>query len=358
MRIMFVTPGMGFGGAERVMSILANKLTEQGEQISFVVMDDDKELAYPLHDGVALHFMQTARFDKHGNLARLIKVLRGHIKNLRPDVIVSFFSTTLAFSWLASFGMGIPLVFSERNDPYHNINGIKAKLYQTIALGCSKHIVFQTAGARDYYGSWVKRKATIILNPFDGRSLPQEHPQKEKLLVSAGRLCEQKNQAVIIDAFQKIADRYPEHRLVIYGEGPLREQLQSRIDNYGLSDRILLPGTDRNLLERIQNAELFLFGSDFEGLPNALIEAMALGLPCVSTDCSPGGARELIDNYKSGIVVPCGNGEKMAEAISFMLDDPQTAKAMGTEARKILDKLSVEAICEKWSKVFTDAMNG
>lgn len=351
MKIMFVTPDMQFGGAERVMSLLANQWAAKGHQVTLVVMDDEKQLVYSLHEKVELRYMQSPRFDKPGKLTKLIHTLHKHIKACQPDVIVSFFCNVSAFCWAASFGMGIPLIFSERNDPYNNINGIKAKMFQTVALQSAKHVVFQTAGARDYYGKRVQRKATIILNPFDSDRLPTEQTQKQNLLVSVGRLNPQKNQKVLVDAFQKVADQYPKHKLVIYGEGPLRQQLQEQIDGYGLSDRILLPGNEKNILEKLQKAKMFVFSSNFEGLPNALIEAMAVGLPCVSTDCSPGGARELIENYKNGILVPCGDADRMAEGIDYLLRHPDEAEAMGKEAEKITQRLDIEKIASQWEQL-------
>ena len=351
MRIMFVTPSMRFGGAERVMSLLANKWTERGHQVSLVIMDDEKQMAYSLNEQVTVQYMQSCRFDKPGKLSSLIRTLRRYILNGKPDVILSFFCNVSAFCWAASFGTGIPLIFSERNDPYNNINGIKAKLFQTVALRSAKHVVFQTAGARDYYGSDMIRKATIILNPFDADRLPAGNRQKEKILVSVGRLSTQKNQKVLIDAFAKVAAAYPEHKLVIYGEGPLRQQLQEQIDGYGLTDRILLPGNEKDIMAKLQKAELFVFSSDFEGLPNALIEAMATGLPCVSTDCSPGGARELIENYTNGILVPCGDAEKMAEAINYILQNSDQAEQMGREAKNITQRLDIEKIASQWEQL-------
>jgi len=353
MKIMFVTVGMAFGGAERVMALLSNHFSELGYEVSLIAMDDQKRLAYPLNKNVEVRFMQTAQFNRLGNLFALIRTLRTHIHEVQPDVIISFFSSTLCFSALASLGMRIPLVFSERNDPNNNISGFKAKCFQYFALHASGHIVFQTAGARDFYGEYIKTKSSIILNPFDGTNLPPLSTYQSKNLVSVGRLSPQKNQAMLIEAFRIVSERYPDRNLIIYGEGPLRNDLQNRIDTYGLTDRVLLPGNESDILERIRDAELFLFSSDFEGLPNALIEAMALGLPCISTDCSPGGARALIDNMRNGILVPCGSPGKMAEAIAFLLDHPNIAERIGRKAREITQRLDIDSIAAKWIEVIS-----
>ena len=356
MKILFVTPGMTFGGAERVMSVLANHLVDNGYEVGFVIINDDPKSVYELDSRVEIKSMPTARFDRIGNLPRLIKTLRANIKAFAPDISVSFFSATAMFVKIASTGLRIPMIYSERNDPYNNIKGVKSKMFQRFALAGAKKVVFQTRGAQQYYGRGIIRKSSIILNPFDTSAIPERSAEAEKTIVSVGRLCAQKNQAILIDAFKKISDKHPEYKLIIYGEGPLRRELQNRIESYGLEERVLLAGNKSNVMDYTKNAYAFAFSSDFEGLPNALIEAMALGLPCVSTDCSPGGARELIRNRENGMLVPCGDSEKMADAMDYILSNPSEAAEMGRRASQISDRLNVDKICGEWIGVFNSVI--
>lgn len=353
MKIMFVTHSMRFGGAERVMSLLCNEAVKRDNEIILTVMDDEKIIAYPLDEKVKVELLPTPTVRKLGKFKELIKSLRAIILANKPDVIVSFFNSSAVFSRMASRGLSIPIIFSERNDPNNNINGFSENLFQFFALRLAKHIVFQTEGARSYYGKKFHKKSSVIINPFSSDNLPEEYVgEREKIIVSVGRLNAQKNQKILIEAFSKLEKNYPEYKLIIYGEGPLRGDLEALIKSKGLEDKIYLPGTDKAVLEKINSASLFAFSSDYEGLPNALIEAMILGLPCVSTDCSPGGARELIENYKNGILVPCGDADAMAEAMEYMLSDPHKAASMGKEAKKLSERTSVERVFDAWYKVF------
>lgn len=353
MKIMFVTPAMSFGGAERVMSLLSNEFVRRGMEVSFVVMDDSKALAYTLDSKVQLNYMETARFNKSSDFFRLIKHLRSFIITYNPDVIISFINSTFVFSWIASWGLHTPLVFSERNDPYNNINGFKSKVFQWISIHKANHIVFQTEPARDYYDKKIVRKSSVILNPFDASRLPERSRTPEKTIVSVGRLCTQKNQKIQIEAFCRIKDKYPDYKLLIYGEGPLKDELTNQIAKYGLEGRVILKGTSTNVMEEIASAGLFVFTSDFEGLPNALIEAMALGLPCISTDCSPGGARALIKDGENGLLVNCGDVASLVNGIEKMIDNREFAVHCGDKARAIATELNVNDICDKWQEIFT-----
>ncbi|HDR7256493.1 TPA: glycosyltransferase [Bacillus paranthracis] len=153
---------------------------------------------------------------------------------------------------------------------------------------------------------------------------------------------------MLIKAFCCIAKEYPEYNLIIYGEGTLRKMLQSQVNDLGLKDRVFLKGNIPNVLDEINTASVFAFSSNYEGLPNALIEAMALGLPCISTDCSPGGAAMLIDNYKNGILVPVGDEEMLADGLRYLLSDYSNAMSMGMEAKKVINKVNESSIVSDW----------
>ena len=349
MKIMFVTSSMNYGGAERVMSLLANEFIKRDYSVTLTVLDDNKIIAYKLDEKVNVKFMQSARFNKIGNFKKLISTLKTIIIESEPEIIISFFNSTFSFVWLASRGMKIPLIFSERNDPYNNIVGIKAKIFQQIALRVSDHIVFQTYGARNYYGKSVVKKSSVIINPFNETNLPKYYTGvRKKTIVSVGRLNKQKNQKLLIEAFSEIYEKFSEYKLVIYGEGNLRDELESIIRAKQLKNHVLLPGTNNDILKEINSASVFVLSSDYEGLPNALIEAMAVGLPCISTDCSPGGARELIKDKENGLLVPCGDIKSMANALIYMLEHEEERNRMGKNAIKVISKMNINKVTDSW----------
>ena len=210
-------------------------------------------------------------------------------------------------------------------------------------------IVFQTAGAQRFYSKRVQEKSTVILNPVNTNGFPRHDFSCEKSeIVSVGRLEAQKNRKLLIDAFELIASDFTEYQLTIYGEGSLRKELEDYVKAKGLQERVFLPGNQNNIQEHIKDASLFVLSSDYEGIPNALIEAMAIGLPCVSTDCSPGGARELIEEGISGLITPCSDVRKLSDAMRMMLSNKTYAKACGIEALRIREKTDVKKISEDW----------
>ena len=351
--IMFVTPSMNYGGAERVMSILMNELINNGFKISLVCLNDTPVVVYQLSPLIEIHYLKGVRFNKVKAFLSPIHQLRRVMKVLRPDVIVSFFNNTSCFSWLAQLGLNIPIIFSERNDPTHNIKGLNARFFQKWALTISNKIVFQTQGAKSLYKSRsIQNKSVVIYNPLNISNKSANVSEKCYKLVSVGRLSSQKNQKVLIDAIARISSSYPDLTLTIFGEGNLRTNLEQQIKNLGLTGKVLLPGNESNVIDKIIDYRLFVFSSDYEGIPNALLEAMSIGLPCVSTDCSPGGAKEFINNYENGILVPCNDAEAMSNAIEFHLQNPEKSLLMGKNAISISKLLDVGVIVKKWMSLF------
>ena len=170
--------------------------------------------------------------------------------------------------------------------------------------------------------------------------------------MSCGRLEKQKRFDLLIDAFHHVCDAFPEYTLEIYGEGSMEETLQTQIDSLGMQDRIFLMGRSQDIPNAIKDASMFVLSSDFEGMPNALMEAMALGLPVISTDCGGGGARALIENGVDGLIVPCGDSETLAKAMHDLLADVQRMKVMGEQAKEKGMKFSADNVVSQWEKYF------
>lgn len=349
MRYLFVAPGMRFGGAERVMSILANEWYSRGEKVRFFLTGTPAESNYPLRDGIKIvssfEAAQKARFEQIVH----IREIRKECLNWKPDVIISFYNDICALTAIAIRGLNIPLIYSERNDPNKVNQRAVDKFYRKIVEHKADKFVFQTEGAKKCYPDKVQRKSCVILNPMNTSAFPtHDFTNEEKTIVSVGRLEAQKNQMLLIDAFSIIIKQIPDFRLVIYGEGKLRETLEDCIKQKGLQGRVFLPGAKNGIQDYIKNSALFVLSSDYEGIPNALIEAMAIGLPCVSTDCSPGGARELIVDEKNGLLVPCNDAEKLASAMIKMIQDRELAKRCGENAHEIRGRVEASLIADKW----------
>lgn len=354
MRFLFVSAGMLFGGAERVTSILTDEWGKKSHETKILVTRTEAISKYPLSDKVTLiSCYDNVSKAKIGQIA-IIKKVREICKEWKPDVVISFYNDLCALSALAITGLHIPLIYSERNDPNKTNQRRSDQLYRKIVEHRADTIVFQTKGAQKCYSKGVQDKSVVILNPVDTTGYPiHDFTHEKKEIVTVGRLEPQKNQKLLIDAFSLIADELADYSLVVYGEGSLREELEAYIKEKRLQDRVFLPGAKSNIQDYIKDAALFVLSSDYEGIPNALIEAMAIGLPCVSTDCSPGGARELIQNGTNGVIVPCGDFNELEKQMRGLIIDRELAKEIGCKALDIRTRTGKSIIADAWLQVLT-----
>lgn len=344
MNIAFVLPGLGFGGAERVVCHLANRLSEQ-HRVFIITAAHTSEVAYSLNDSVQV-------VSAPSNLSTLKTWLwvRKSCMNLKPDAVLAFMTETGIFTSLFLAGTGIPTIASERNDPAveRKEAGVLKRMLGALAGLFTSWYVFQSEGARSYYSKYIQKKSSIILNPLEVDKLPQRDPNGiDHRIVSVGRLFPQKNQEMLIRAFaaSKASEK---HTLHIYGEGKLRPKLEALIAELSMSDKVFLEGNSRHVHEDIKNAKLFAFTSDYEGLPNALMEAMAIGVPCVSTDCSPGGARMLINHGENGILVPCGDVAALTAVFDELLENEEMLEKFSVNGQKLKESVCVENIAKRW----------
>lgn len=349
MRITIFISALSGGGAERVVCNLANHLTGFGHQVEILTMAEDTP-AEPLNDKIK-HTPLLKNCERKNvllnNLKRYLR-LRKYMKEESVDAYVVMLPITILLMLGLSKITDAPIVVSERADPRQCSAGIQ-KLLRTLSSRATG-FVFQTEEARQWYNPYIHGVKSVIIpnaiNPIFLR--PEYNGQHEKKIVAAGRLTEQKNFPLLIRAFAGIVEDFPEHKLVIYGQGGLKEELVALARNLRISDRVEFPGFIKNVQEELEKAQMFVLSSDYEGMPNALMEAMALGLPCVSTDCGGGGARFLIENGINGLLVPIRDEVTMAEAMRAILSDPEKAAELSKNARKIQETLAPEKIYGQW----------
>ena len=345
MKIAFSLPGMGFGGSERVVSLLANEFEKRGNEVFILSLAGDTESAYPLNEGVKL-----IPITDQSSTIRTWLTFRKTCKSLQPDMVLAFMTGLGVAASTFLIGTKIPVIISERNDPFAKGRALnlKLKVMELFSHRFTAGYVFQSEGAKAYFPKSIQKKSCIILNPLNSASLPERDPgQVDNRIVSVGRLHPQKNQKMLIDAFAASKAK-EQHTLHIYGEGALRKELEQQIQSLGLSNKVFLEGNSQKVHEEIKQAKLFAFTSDYEGLPNALMEAMAIGLPCISTDCSPGGARMLIQNGENGILIPCGDTEQFTLELDTLCTDAEKLKEFSEKSQKIKKETTVEAISKKW----------
>ena len=208
-------------------------------------------------------------------------------------------------------------------------------------------MVFQTERVKKQFNNRIQENSIVIPNPISVPCVLNE--KKEKRIVSAGRLTKQKNQEMLINAFSKAVKKHPEYKLYIYGEGELRDKLSDKISELGNDDKIFLPGNILDLHKEISDSEIFVLSSDYEGLSNALLEAMMMGFACISTNCA--GADEYIKTGENGIVVPVGNEDELEKAILFMMENDEKRTNMGLAAKESAKKFCSENVLEIWHSI-------
>ena len=162
------------------------------------------------------------------------------------------------------------------------------------------------------------------------------------------RLDENKKHSMLIHAFSKIADEYPTVRLIFYGEGELRTKLEMLIAEKGLTDRISMPGNVNDIADRIGKARIFTLTSNTEGMPNSIMEAMALGIPVIATDCPCGGPAALIEQGVNGLLVPVGDAFALADAFRRIFEDREFEQKLRENARRITKTLAPEQVNKQW----------
>ena len=357
MRIAFVIPSLGAGGAERVATLLANEWNENGHDVILVTFDPPgTQPFFALDPGVSLRGLAASASRglsaKLGTNVARVSRLRALLRELHPDLVAAFMTEANVIALWASRGLGVPVVISERNQPDRPGLGRAHKLARRLTYPLASALVVQT----DAIASWARARfrvpVYVIPNPVHlGAGDARRADGDEQWLISLGRLAPQKGFDILIESFAAVASKHPKWRLVIYGEGPDRPLLERQRAASGCADRILLPGLTRDPAEALSSASLFVLPSRFEGYPNALLEALAQGLPVLATSC-PGGMVEILADGVHGMLVPPDDVAAMTTALDAMLSAPDLRDAFALKARRAVTGLDVATVGRRWLKLF------
>ena len=245
----------------------------------------------------------------------------------------------------------IPVVISERADPFQQLSKLD-KIIHAI-YNQAEGAVFQTNGARDFYSKRLQEKSIVIPNPVvDNYSeITHDYYNINKELVSVGRFeIIQKRQDVLLKASKIVFEKYPEYKLIFWGDGPDEDKLKELAKELQIENKVMFAGVTNSVLEKVNQSEIFVLSSDYEGIPNALIEAMSIGMPCVATDCSPGGARMLLEDGKSGKLVGCGKYEELAKEIIYFIENREKEKEYGMYAKESIGRFSYSILMNRWEE--------
>ncbi|GIQ69769.1 glycosyltransferase family 4 protein [Xylanibacillus composti] len=344
--ILFIIHRLGYGGAEKMLTFTANALAERGYQV-LVYTYEDTSRHYPLHPDI--RHITEERIARTRGVRRLIQLfqIRKVIKREKPSMVISFLNYPNLLTILAKLsGSAVPVVISERGDPYQ-YKGVFEN-FRSYMYRFADGWVFQTEGARDFFNSKIRSRGSIIPNPVIVEQTVHSKQKHREIAFVARFEMVQKRQDIMVQAFRKVVDRYPDMTLVFYGDGPDEQRVREMVEKLNLVGHVRFEGMVSNISERISTALMFVLTSDYEGIPNALIEAMAAGLPVIATDCSPGGARLLIENKKNGILVPRGDVDGVAQSVIYLIENEQARQDLGLQARNITERFHPSKIQEMW----------
>lgn len=368
-KLFFAIPTNTSGGAERVLSQIANYAAENGHIVYWINFDRDSNF-YKLDSRINIVKLNIV-FGRNNKLAKIFmapvieykrfKAVRVLLKKEKPDVVVAFLQLSEMIFGMNCISLKIPFITSIRND--YNAYGFSLRAFRRFAYPQIKTIICQTHNVQKKLKSQISCNSFVIPNPLSNDSVAENDyigKDRTERIICVGRLCEQKNFELLISAMNKVYIARPElkrFKVEIYGNGTDKNKLLSLINEMGLVDNIKLMGVVPNILARNNDASLYVMSSSYEGFPNTLAEAMANGIPSISTAFSSGAANELIGDNERGRLVPVGDIDELANAIIDMLSNPSKADELASKAKTYMKQFKSEVICEKWLSIILNAVN-
>ncbi len=373
------------GGAERVMANLASWFAERGYRVILATLEEDEGL-YPLSDKIEKRVLTMPPC--HGPIGRVKNLfarvwqLRALFKEVHADVCLAFIGKTNIRAIMAALGTKTDVFVSVRSAPAREYKGVMARTLARFAFRAAKGAAFQTAEAASFFPKSVQRKSKILLNPLSPEYVvpfdPYENRRDE--IITVGRMDRVKNHKLLVEAFSLFLNQirsaetdsailsnsenalssnesaYTElkksavPKLIIYGDGDCMNEIKAQVKSLGIEDHVELPGDTRGVAEKIKGARLFVLSSDYEGMPNAVAEAMAMSIPVVATDCPSGGARSLVSHGGTGLMVHVNDPREMADAMLRIWTDHKLAERLAKAGHEFSKTLAPDLIFKEWER--------
>lgn len=343
MKILFTIANMVGGGSERVLANLANDFVNKGHEVA-ILMTAGNDIAYELDSKVKTFSIGSRTGGSVIGRIKRIFAMRKAFRQDKNQVIVSFGTETNMFALLAGIGLKNKIVISERNDP--NQCGF-AKIRDMIYPLAEGH-VFQTEDAKKCFSKKIQSRSAVIPNPLKEELPSVFEGVRRKEIVAVGRLTPQKNHKLLLRAFRSFCEKKSDYKLIVYGQGELEQELKDLAKELGIVDKVEWKGFATDVLEQIRESAMYVLSSDYEGISNSLAEAMAIGLPVISTDCPIGGSKMCIEHGTNGLLVPIRDEKALAEAMVYLAEHEKEAELMGQNAGNIREILSQDKISEMW----------
>ena len=396
-KVVMVMPHMVGGGAERVAAQIMNKLNERGYDTRFILTSAKKnevvrsdlnektelillseEMKAETSGQKLVHLPARAYstifgklYEKQGKYVpasigkatiewqyhREIKWLRNYLKQNSDMTVIAFSQPAMPIIVLAADKLPNKVIISERADPNRLMKKRYGKPFIEKYYTRADVAVFQTEDAKSVYPEAVSKKGTVIFNPLKDNLMQPYHGERNKYITTFCRISNQKNLPLLVEAFDQVHSKHPEYTLRIIGDGSNEEgreilqKIESRLNEFGLKKSVKFEPFMKNVHEAVIKDAMYVNSSDYEGISNAMLEAMAIGMPVVCTDCPIGGAKATITDGENGLLVPIQNAEALASAMNRMIEDNELADKLSHNASQIREELSLDKITEKWMQL-------
>ena len=399
-KVVMVMPHMVGGGAERVAAQIMNKLNERGYDTRFILTSAKKnevvrsdlnektelillseEMKAETSGQKLVHLPARAYstifgklYEKQGKYVpasigkatiewqyhREIKWLRNYLKQNPDMTVIAFSQPAMPIIVLAADKLPNKVIISERADPNRLMKKRYGKPFIEKYYTRADVAVFQTEDAKSVYPEAVSKKGTVIFNPLKDNLMQPYHGERNKYITTFCRISNQKNLPLLVEAFDQVHSKHPEYTLRIIGDGSNEEgreilqKIESRLNEFGLKKSVKFEPFMKNVHEAVIKDAMYVNSSDYEGISNAMLEAMAIGMPVVCTDCPIGGAKATITDGENGLLVPIQNAEELANAMNRMIEEAGLADKLSQKASKLRDEISLDSITDKWISLLGD----
>lgn len=353
-KLLMINNSLSGGGSERVMVMLTNEFVKRGYDVDMILCATLSNETYVIDPKVKL-----LRFDSRKLKGPLFvwawyRFIRKVLRKEKYVKVISFLRNHNVVTLLAAKGTRNKVIVSERNNPFANKRKVDLfHIGEQLLYPTADAVVFQTKDIQKRYKYSIRKKSCVIPNPVnpDIISINRCHDNPDKIIIAAGRLHKQKNYPLLLKSFRIFSDLYPEYRLCIYGKGELEHELKELVKLLKIEDKVEFKGYVNDINEMMRTASMFVISSDYEGISNSMVEALAIGLPTIATDCPVGGARMLIESGVNGILVPVGDERALADAMIRIARDSVFAEHLGQEAVKVKENYSIKKITDMWEDI-------
>lgn len=365
MRIVSLITKLDYSGGPKMLAWVTNQFALAGHDVHLISIYGER-VEREIDEAVKLHFLNLKQsvnwlYRNTWEVVNDIKVLDQMIERINPDVILSFIYAIdvyyLVYSKLLKRNKYCFLL-SMRLDPFSQ-KRIPEKLRNKM-VGLGDGFVFQTDEAKSYYTNAIQKKSTVIFNPVTTETMmfasgvKRFADRKDYVVLPARLYLPQKRQDVAIKAFKIVIKHFPRLKLMLLGDGPDLKNLKDITKSEGIRENVIFHSSVKHAESIVGKCKIMILTSDYEGIPNSLLEAMSIGVNVISTDCSPGGARALVENGKNGFIVPIGDSDALAARIIELMNDSNLADKLASNAKMVVNKFSEKEISRQWNSYLNE----